>query len=844
MIRKQYNIQKPFGQNSEYPAETIPDTDLAVAQNVLLNEHEIDGDNVGTLTVMTGTTGFSATANDLHHFKSSGGSEFVLAWTGTNIGYHVVSSTTGTMLSLTLTSPMPPTLVNWGNEYIIALCGSDGNYKITASGTTLTAAAITTVPAANFGFIDNGMLHLAQDTTCIHSAPGDPMRWYPKIEELQAIPPTYTLDYRVNLADSGVMGETMAYFTWRGIKFLFTQYDLFALSWDGGPQALPLRCPGYGLKGYKSFALLDDHIKFYSNYKQGSICYLVLGAAGGSGQTFSAGQDLTFTIVEHKGAAKVGDVLRTCPPPTLAQKIIAVDSQADWENTALIATKPGFNTTTNPGWISLEGATKQTITANVQVPYNLISVMGFPLDSYFGTWMLQALTSGDIDSAPSPYPATTPTPTYYQCTFVGRPLGEQYINTAVLQSAKLYIATGSALEPLVDLATGTNDIVQAAGWTRYQPNRRMVGFAVELHFSFNIILTRYAPFFTQLPWTFTIIRRYVLSGIKQITDFYLYGVSTSVYGDLTTTMGIGFYVKIGEAEMWATSTSEGVITSAVQTITGLTGTTQAERNAKLGYFLLAYEGTGSDKTGGLTNVAAPTAVEIGLGATATPDAAPPNGWGTPGNPTAAGSLASLTPAQLKGYKLSSLVNGVTGPFYGVPEIGTIYLRFRIPATLDAVLSSPLIDKVLATFYNGSAAKSIYPMFTWRDKTILSLLENSSSTKCDKAVVINESGGCTVFDDINWTAGVTIPNATYVADGKQTTHGIAKLFEGTDNYQGATTNVAMEKIIATKKKFSLFNVLLRRIMAGITKYTPDETSWFTNQDFTIPGAGYKNIATGE
>lgn len=784
MKRNRVDMPGFKGQNSDNPAERIEPTELVAAQNILINDGEADGDNVGTLSLgLTTNNGFAAQVKKFHHFKSSGGSEFILGWTGADIAYHVVGSTTVTSLSMTLTSSIPPAFVNWGNEYIIILCGVDGVFRITASGATLTKTQIYTVPMSSFGYVDNGMLYIAQDTSLAHSAPGDPLRWIPKVEETTATPPIYTNDFRVTFASAGVNGETMAAFSWKGIKFLFTQYELFTLIWDGGSQSWPTIVPGYGLKGFESFSLLDDRIRFYSTYKQGSICEIVLGSAGDRGEVFSIGQGVTITIIEHQGAKKVADILRACPAPTAKQMSISIDSQANWNDTSLVVANTAMEYDVRPGWAYLKGATKQTI-LSASTP--VWAGDGEPL------WAIsqsqgETNPAGDYDGTQTGVG-----------TFQAWQAHQTYIkpfNPYSWNHRLFYMDVNGNWQELACRGTNNNVISQSIAKQTYTPIVSPIAQGLRVRVEFRV----YSSDATHT-YSMFVARDYRFAPCV-LAYFDIYGFTAAPasegYGQST-------YVTIYETEVYGlTPGGENLITTAALYIPGLvTG------DKITGVFQIAYEGTGNELTGGLTGTGTPAGVEIGLS--------------TNGGSSYTTDVLVTTPVnELKaGYNLKDL--DVTVP----ADPTQVRARIRVPMTLDATGASPAVDKLIIWWNSGAAATSVFPMFTWRDKTILCLLASGSSTGCDKAVVLNENGQMTAFSGINWTAGVRINDRTYVSSGYGASDelGIARLFDGADNYL-VTTNTPMEKIIRTKKFFGPFDVIGRKFRFLVSKYTPNETSLF-------------------
>jgi len=782
MKRNRADIPGFKGQNSDNPAERIEPTELVVAQNILINDGEADGDNVGTLSLgLTTNNGFAAQVKKFHHFKSSGGSEFTLGWTGADIAYHVIDSTTVTSLSMTLVNPIPPAFINWGNEYIIVLCGSDGVFKITASGTTLTKTQIYTVPMANFGYVDNGMLYIAQDTSLIHSAPGDPLRWIPKVEETITTPPIYTNDFRVTFASVGMNGETMGAFSWKGIKFLFTQYELFTLIWDGGSTSWPTVVPGYGLKGFEGFTVLDDRIRFYSTYKQGTVCELVLGSAGDRGEVFSIGQGVTITIMEHQGAKKVADVLRTCPSPTVISRSIAIDSQSNWKDTSLVVANSAMEYDVRPGWAYLKGATKQTI---VSASTPVWAGGGEPL------WAISQ--EYDVTNPTGDYDGTQTSVGQYQAW----QKHQTYIyasNTYQWNQRLYYMNVNGVWQELACRGTNNNVISQSVAKQTYTPLAPVMSRGLRICVEFRLYSSDAHHMYSMF-----VARDYFFSPcVLSYFDIYGFTAAPAVQGYGQTT-----YLNVYETEIYGLAAGgENLITTAALYMPGLvTGDKIA------GVFQIAYEGTGSELTGGLTGTGTPAGVEIGLST----------------NGGSSYTTDVLTSNELKaGYDLKDLD-------VEVPADPTqVRARIRAPMTLDAAGASPAVDKLVIWWTTGAAATSAFPMFTWRDKTVLCLLTNGSSTGCDKAVVINENGHATVFTGINWTAGVRINDRTYVSSGYGASDelGIARLFDGTDNYL-VTTNTPMEKIIRTKKFFGPFDVIGRKFRFLVSKYTPNETSLFT------------------
>jgi hypothetical protein len=828
--RKTYIVDGFVGQNSKDLSEKLDKGECQLLQGGFVNEDKsFDADLVGTLSLKTGLTHEPLV---ICHWKSNDGYEYILTWGSDGIVNYYNKTTDGAVNTSFITGMpvhFPPEFVKFGNEYIIMLAGKHGNYKITSSGGTLAVSAqLDDVPSANFGRINAGALYLAQETSIIHSAANNPTRFTPTREERTSNPPVFDVNQRLILSSAGVQGETMGYEIWKGFHILWTQYDCYIAAWDGAGTAYATKLPGYGLYGLKGWTILNDRLRFFSTFKQGSICSIVTGAVGSGGSTFSVGQNIQISIIEEPGGAKIADVLQACPTPTAGKKIIAIDSKEDWEGakiTPALSTL-GFDTTTLPGFVSLKAAVKLTVAPIAANGYILNSSDTF---DKIGT-LTESATALDNDAAPGPYPALIPTPTIYQMTLALQSSpGCQiaYTNFVRLEAVK---SDGSGVAQVVDKDRLSSGIVAGAVWTSYIPSEPIKSVsAVKILFGFHVF---YNKTIGGVTYTFekdiVVVRQYSLSGVYDLQKVYLYKVegSAGVYG----TIGSTFVLDIGEVEIWGFQQSHADITTAILSQAGL-----AAGVTDLGVFQIGYQGTNDDGTGGLTGATAPTLVEVGIGTDVDPTT-----WGSAGATraadvtTAKGSITYMTAAELKiGLKLGDLIRtggGGGSVAFTFAAGGTLYTRVRVPVTLQgSTFASPLIDRLIWDFYTGTARLSIFPMFTWSHKTILSLLTNSSSTECDKVVVINDNGHCTTMAGVKLMAGTATPDTTIVTAGKT----LGKFGEGSDNLifaSAASTDTPTVKTITSPKIKGINRLFARKVKFGVSKFNADSTN------ITLSGAG--------
>jgi len=841
MKRKTYIIDGFKGQNSKDAPEMLAKGEMQVVSGGFINEDtSYDGDNVGTLSLKTG---FSHEPIVIHAWKSSDGNEYILTW-GIESGAGIVNyynKTSDGAINTTFITAMPiafpPEFVNWGNEYIVMLAGRFGNYQITTSAGTLVATATTDVSPANFGRINNGALYLAQETSIIHSAVGNPLRFTPTRQE--RIDGVYDRENRLILSSAGVQGETMGYEIWKGYHIVWTQYDCYIAAWDGAGTAYATKLSGYGLYGMKGWAILDDKLAFYSTYKQASVCYVVTGTAGGNGETFTVGQNLQVSIIEAPGAKKISDILTACPKPTTKKKIIAIDSKEDWDgskiSTDLSAT--GWDTDTNPGWVSLKGATKLTLTSNV-ISGTMVNGGGYVFGDVIT--LTEAADVYDTDAAPV-YPTTVPTPTIHQTQMEALAVRTTYIQS--LNGCFLLADTPSGSVGIYDKDRGTHEIPQVAGWSQFLLQEPLKGVTkISIVYSFNILFHNSGGYDV---WKdVNIVKGYTLGGSYAIEKINLYDVRVSA-GSYGVMGASDFKLDIGEIEVYGSQQSTGVITTGPTASTSLSVTGLAAGTADLGLFQIGYQGYNDDGTGGLLGATAPTLVEVGIGTDTDPST-----WGSAATAradditTAKGSITYLTAAELKtGFKLSTLIRtggGAGSVAFTFAAGGTLYVRARVPATLQASsFASPMIDRIIWDFESGSARTSTFPMFTWQHKTLLALMTNSSSTECDRAVAVNDNGYCSIFDGVKWMAGFAGADETIVTAGKT----LGKLGEGTNNliWDGAaSTDTPTTKKITLPKIKGINKLFARKVKFGISKFIPSSGLTATSTGAVITPAGTTTI----